>query len=87
MTIPPPNVTILRIFILIGLLFSTTFDCCSAVGIGTPLGGVFSVDSTGKLCPRPFVSIMADPDGDSKWEDFKLRVSNYIAKGVTANFI
>lgn len=38
--------------------------------------------STGKPCPRPFVSLSLDEDNDGKWIDFKNKVSEYIKVGV-----
>ena len=44
-------------------------------------------DATGKLCPRPFVSILSDMNGDAKWEEFKDKVSDYMKNGVNVKFI
>lgn len=42
--------------------------------------------ATGKLCPRPFVSILPDEDNDNKWYVFKEKVASYRDVGVTAEF-
>lgn len=34
-------------------------------------------ECTGKLCPRPFVSIPSDDSGEARWLEFKERVKNY----------
>lgn len=39
-------------------------------------------DSTGKLCPRPLVSISVEENNDEKWERFKEKVTEYIGRGV-----
>lgn len=35
-------------------------------------------DSTGKLCPRPFVTILKGEVNDEKWESFKGKVAEYM---------
>jgi hypothetical protein len=44
-------------------------------------------DATGKLCPRPLVSILPNEDNDSKWEDFKAKVSEYRKRGIIAKWV
>jgi len=43
-------------------------------------------DATGKLCPRPLISILSNEDNDSKWEAFKEKVRYYRDRGVTAKW-
>ena len=42
--------------------------------------------ATGKLCPRPFVSILQNEDNDSKWYAFKEKIESYRDTGVIAEF-
>ena len=43
-------------------------------------------DATGKLCPRPLISVLPNEDNDSKWEEFKEKVRYYRDRGVIAKW-
>lgn len=42
-------------------------------------------DCTGKLCPQPFV--FPFEEGDKKWDEFKLKVSEYMRLGIIAKLV
>ena len=44
-------------------------------------------DATGKLCPRPLVSLSDDETNDEKWTEFKNSVKSYIDCNINVEFI
>ena len=44
-------------------------------------------DATGKLCPRPFVSLSDDETNDEKWIEFKNSVKSYIDCNIEVEFV
>lgn len=44
-------------------------------------------DASGKLCPRPLLSILPNEDNDREWELFKEKVSEYRERGIVAKWL